>query len=156
MPEYTATVSWSRGEAAFTDGLYSRLHTWRFDGGLTLPASASPLHVRVPLSEPAAVDPEEAFVAALASCHMLFFLSIARERGFTVDEYRDEAAGVMKRNAAGKHWIARVSLRPKIIFREPVLPTQKDIAHMHQEAHERCYLANSVRTEVVVEEAAQD
>ncbi len=153
MSEYTATVAWARGEAAFTDGQYSRLHTWRFDGGLALPASASPLHVRLPLSDPAAVDPEEAFVAALASCHMLFFLSIAREQGFTVNEYRDDAAGIMEQNAAGKHWIARVSLRPRIVFQEPTLPTQKDISQMHQEAHERCYLANSVRTQIVVEEA---
>jgi organic hydroperoxide reductase OsmC/OhrA len=146
--EYRAAIHWTRGTEAFTDNLYSRGHTWRFDGGVEVPASSSPYVVRVPLSVEAAVDPEEALVAALASCHMLFFLSFAATRGWRVDEYRDEAAGSMGKNAAGRTAMVRVTLRPRVSFSGERLPSREDILHLHQRAHEECYIANSVTTEV--------
>ena len=108
--QYRASVVWERGAAAFTDNKYSRAHLWRFDGGLEVPASSSPAVVRLPYSRADAVDPEEAFVAALASCHMLFFLSLAAREGLVIDSYRDEAVGTMARNAKGKMFVARVAL----------------------------------------------
>src|SRR2546428_9233200 len=101
MAEYTSVVVWSRGGAAFTDNRYSRGHRWLFDGGVEVPASASPQVVPVPLSVAAAVDPEEAFVVSLSSCHMLWFLSIAARQGFRVESYRDEAVGVLAKDATG-------------------------------------------------------
>jgi organic hydroperoxide reductase OsmC/OhrA len=152
MAEYTAEVTWQRGSAAFLDEKYSRGHLWRFDGGIDVPASASPHVVRPPLSVEAAVDPEEALVAALSSCHMLWFLSIAAKHGFVVDRYRDEAVGVMGRNAAGKIAITRVTLRPAIAFAGPAaggrLPAPEELDAMHQEAHAKCFIANSVTSEV--------
>src|SRR5262245_60924184 len=114
--EYTSVVEWSRGGARFTDNRYSRGHVWRFDGGVAVPASSSPHVVPLPLSVAAAVDPEEAFVASLSSCHMLWFLSIAAKRGFVVDDYRDEAVGVMEKNAEGRLAMTRVTLRPAVRF----------------------------------------
>ena len=153
MAEYLATVSWQRGEAEFTDNRYSRAHTWAFDGGAEVPASASPHAVRPPFSDPAGVDPEEAFVASLSSCHMLWFLSIAAKQGFTVDSYVDEAVGKMEKNAEGKLAMTRVALRPHIAFVGTNLPSDAQVAELHHLAHESCYIANSVKTEVVVEEA---
>src|SRR5205085_10210242 len=114
--QYRATVTWTRQGAAFTDQRYSRAHTWRFDGGITVPASSSPLSVKLPYSVAEAVDPEEAFVAALASCHMLTFLYVAAKQGFVVEEYSDEAVGEMSKNEHGKLWISKVMLSPAIIF----------------------------------------
>ncbi|HEX7150902.1 MAG TPA: OsmC family protein [Thermoanaerobaculia bacterium] len=151
MADYTATVQWQRGDARFTDNRYSRLHSWEFDGGITVPASASPHVVRAPFSSAEAVDPEEAFVAALSSCHMLFFLSIAAKRGYVIDSYVDRAVGIMEKNAAGKVVMTRVTLRPEIAFSGDTLPDAAAIAAVHHEAHEECFLANSVTTEVVVE-----
>jgi organic hydroperoxide reductase OsmC/OhrA len=116
MPEYSAEVIWQRGEAAFTDNRYSRAHRWRFDGGLEIPASSSPHSVPLPLSDAAAIDPEEAFIAALSSCHMLWFLAIAGKRKFRIDRYHDRATGVMAKNAAGKWWVSVVTLRPEVQF----------------------------------------
>jgi len=151
MAEHTATVAWDRFDAAFTDNRYSRAHRWMFDGGATIPASSSPHVVPVPMSDPMGVDPEEAFVAALASCHMLCFLSIAAKRGFVVDHYEDHASGTLDRNEAGRRAMARVVLRPDVTFGGPSLPTAEGLTSMHDEAHHECYIANSVLTEVVVD-----
>jgi organic hydroperoxide reductase OsmC/OhrA len=146
--EYRATIHWARGNAVFTDKRYSRGHTWRFDGGVEVPASSSPQVVRVPLSVEAAVDPEEALVASLSSCHMLFFLSFAAAGGWRVDDYSDDALGVMGKNAAGRIAMVRVTLRPCVAFSGERRPTRADILELHHRAHEECYIANSVTTEV--------
>ncbi|HSE39319.1 MAG TPA: OsmC family protein [Acidobacteriota bacterium] len=148
MGEYKATICWSRNGAVFTDNRYSRGHIWLFDGGVEVPGSASPLHVREPLSVAQAVDPEEAFVASLSSCHMLWFLSIAAKRGFLIESYQDEAIGIMAKNSEGKLAITKVTLRPKVEFAGEKLPHREDIEAMHHEAHEECFIANSVKTDV--------
>ena len=154
MAEHTATIAWDRFDAAFTDNRYSRAHRWMFDGGATIPASSSPQVVRVPMSDPMGVDPEEAFVASLSSCHMLWFLSIAATSGFVVDRYEDHAVGTMARDDAGRMAMARVVLRPDVAFSGPRVPTDAEIRAMHDQAHHDCFLANSVRTEIVVERPA--
>jgi organic hydroperoxide reductase OsmC/OhrA len=146
--EHQARIHWTRGTAAFTDNRYSRAHTWAFDGGLTVPASSSPHVVRVPMSAEAAVDPEEALVAALASCHMLWFLSLAAGRGFCVDDYSDAAAGVMGHNAAGRVAMVRVTLRPHAVFSGSLKPAREDLMRLHAQAHEECFIANSVTADV--------
>lgn len=148
MSEYTANVRWLRGGAKFTDNRYSRRHVWRFDGGVEVPGSSSPHSVPLPLSVAAAVDPEEAFVASLSSCHMLWFLSIAAKRGFVVDAYDDDAIGVMAKNAEGKLAMTTVTLRPTVRFVGEKTPDRAEIDAMHHEAHEECFIANSVKTEV--------
>ncbi len=151
MAAYTAEVQWEREDQAFVDNRYSRRHLIRFDGGVEIAGSSSPHVVRVPFSDPAAVDPEEAFVASLASCHMLWFLSIAAARQFRIDRYRDEAIGIMAKNAEGKLAMTVVTLRPDVVFSGEVLPSRDEIVAMHHEAHEECFIASSVRTEVRVE-----
>ena len=148
MSEYTATVAWERNAAVFTDNRYSRAHVWRFDGGAEIPASASPQVVPLPYSDTSGVDPEEAFVASLASCHMLWFLSIAAKRGYTVETYSDEASGVMEANAERRLAMTQVTLRPKVVFVGSRIPSEDEIVGMHQEAHKNCFIANSVKTEV--------
>ncbi|MEO8305691.1 MAG: OsmC family protein [Betaproteobacteria bacterium] len=148
MSKYVATIRWERGGAQFVDAKYNRGHTWSFDGGVEVPASSSPSVVPVPYSEARAVDPEEAFVAALSSCHMLWFLSIAAKRGFCVDSYVDDAIGVMGRNALGKLAITEVALRPRITFAGDGPPTEEEIVAMHHKAHAECFIANSVTTAV--------
>jgi organic hydroperoxide reductase OsmC/OhrA len=152
---YTATIEWTRGDARFSDLSYSRAHRWRFDGGAVVPASSSPLVVPVPQSDPAAVDPEEAFVASLSSCHMLWFLAIAAKRGFVVDSYRDEAAGVMARNAARRLAMTEVKLKPRVSF-SGKKPTNDEHTAMHERAHAACFIAASVNTVVSVEPAIAD
>jgi organic hydroperoxide reductase OsmC/OhrA len=154
MTDYTATVEWQRGDAAFTDKRYSRAHTWRFDGGAVVRGSSSPHSVPLPWSDAGAVDPEEAFVASLSSCHMLWFLSIAAARGYRVDDYRDEAVGTMARNGEGRMAMTRVRLRPAVTFSGEPRPSPAEMAAMHHEAHEQCFIANSVRTEVTCEPPA--
>jgi organic hydroperoxide reductase OsmC/OhrA len=149
---YTATITWKRGEGDFAKGRFSRAHTWRFDGGIELPASASPAVVPLPLSVEAAVDPEEAFVASLSSCHMLTFVDLARRAGFIVDSYEDKAEGIMERLEAGRWWISKVTLKPRIVFSGERIPDEIDLADLHHKAHEACFIANSVKTEVVVAE----
>lgn len=149
MSEYTATVIWQRGDQAFSDNAYSRAHVWKFDGGATVAASASPAIVAPPLSVTENVDPEEAFVAALASCHMLYFLSIAAKRGLIVDSYTDAAIGYMGK-IEGKMAITKVVLEPKVSFTGEKVPTAGEIEKMHERAHGLCIIANSVRTEVLV------
>lgn len=148
MSEYKAQVSWSRGHSPFSGSRYSRGHRWRFDGGVEVPASSSPQVVPLPHSIEAAVDPEEAFVASLSSCHMLWFLSIADRRGFIVDSYRDEASGVMAQDGSGKCAITRVTLRPEAIFDAGNPPTPEEVLGMHEQAHEQCFIARSVKTQV--------
>jgi organic hydroperoxide reductase OsmC/OhrA len=153
MARHTATVSWERAGAKFTDNRYSRAHRWSFDGGLSVPASASPSVVPVPLSDPAAVDPEEAFVASLSSCHMLWFLYLAAKAGHVVETYSDHAVGELGPNAEGHKAITRVVLRPEVRFSGASAPDAAALAALHDEAHHLCYVANSVRTVVTVERA---
>ncbi len=148
MSEYSTVVAWSRDGAVFTDNRYSRRHSWLFDGGVEVPASSSPKVIPLPMSVEAAVDPEEAFVASLSSCHMLWFLSIAAKRGFVVDHYRDEAIGVMAKDSSGKLAMTRVTLHPDVRFGADQRPTADILIAMHHEAHEQCYIARSVKAEV--------
>jgi organic hydroperoxide reductase OsmC/OhrA len=145
---YTAEIRWERGEAAFTDNRYSRAHLWRFDGGIEVPASSSPQVVRLPFSIEAAVDPEEAFVAALSSCHMLSFLYVAAKRGFRVDSYLDAALGALSKNSAGKLAMTSVTLHPKVAFSGDKRPSRAELDELHHQAHEECFIASSVNTDV--------
>jgi organic hydroperoxide reductase OsmC/OhrA len=154
MSEYNTVVEWNRDGAVFTDNRYSRGHRWLFDGGVEVPASSSPSVVPLPLSVPAAVDPEEAFVASLSSCHMLVFLSIAAKRGFIVDSYRDEAVGLLAKDSSGKLAMTRVTLRPQIEFSGDKRPTADELTAMHHESHEQCFIASSVKTDVQVNDGA--
>lgn len=148
MAHYNTIVLWKRDDAVFTDNRYSRSHEWQFDGGETIRASSSPEIVPVPLSDPAAVDPEEAFIASLSSCHMLWFLSVAAKHDFVVHRYKDKAEGVMKKNNAGELAITQVTLRPEVTFLSNSAPGVQNNMDMHHEAHEQCFIANSVRTEI--------
>jgi organic hydroperoxide reductase OsmC/OhrA len=147
MSHYTAVISWERNGADFLGNKYNRRHLWSFDGGATVPGSSSPHVVPLPLSDPTAVDPEEAFVASLSSCHMLWFLALAAKRGFTVERYRDAAEGEMAKNAEGKLAMTVVTLKPEAVFAQPA-PTRAELDALHHEAHERCFIASSVKTEV--------
>jgi organic hydroperoxide reductase OsmC/OhrA len=150
MGIYTATIRWSRTrDASFTDGRYSRAHEWSFDGGAVVPASASPSHVPPGTADAAGVDPEEAFVASLSSCHMLFFLYFAQRAGLVVESYVDEADGELA-NLDGKQAMTRVTLRPRVEWGSEA-PADEVVAHLHHQAHEACYIANSVKTDVRVE-----
>ena len=150
MARYTAVITWERGDAVFSDNRYSRGHRWQFDGGVEVPASASPQVVPLPHSVEGAVDPEEAFVASLSSCHMLWFLSLAVERGLLADHYRDEAIGIMGKNSEGQVAMLKVTLRPAVRFVGSP-PSRDDLQALHHEAHRLCFIANSVKTEVVCE-----
>jgi organic hydroperoxide reductase OsmC/OhrA len=151
MTTHGCTVEWSRGSAAFTDLKYSRAHSWRFDGGAVVPGSSSPHSVRVPWSDPAAVDPEEALVAAVSSCHMLWFLSLAAEQTLVIDSYRDAAEGHMGRFADGREGITAVVLRPQVVISGSAMVDTAAIDALHHAAHEHCALANSIRGEVRIE-----
>ena len=150
MHEYTAQVVWERKDAVFTDRRYSRAHVWHFDGGAEVPASSSPLVVREPLSDPKGVDPEEAFIASLSSCHMLFFLDFAARAGFQVDRYDDQAVGVMGKDQEGMDYVATVELRPRITFAGEKQPSTEELAELHHRSHEVCFIARSVKTKVTV------
>jgi len=150
MSEHTAIIEWTRNGQDHLAGKYSREHRWSFDGGASVLASSAPANVPVPLSNPAGVDPEEALVAAISSCHMLTFLRIAAQRGFQIDDYRDNAVGEMTLNARGKKWVSRVELRPTVAYSGDKRPTKADQEAMHHTAHEECFIANSVKTEIVV------
>ena len=150
MSEYKATIKWQRTSPDFLKGRYSREHTWTFDGGATVPASPSPHVVPAPWSNPACVDPEEAFVAAISSCHMLTFLYLAAKQGFQIDSYEDEAVGVMANNEKGVPWVSSVTLNPKIVFSGDKLPTSADVERLNHLAHEQCYIVNSIKTDVIV------
>jgi len=148
MSQYQATVVWQRGGQTFLDNRYSRGHEWTFDGGLTVPASSAPSSVPLPMSVAANVDPEEALVAALASCHMLFFLSFAQRQGYIVDRYQDQAIGFMEKNDIGRFFISRIELHPVMIFTGDKLPNKDQIEALHHLSHEHCYIANSLRAKV--------
>ena len=150
MQTFDAQVRWQRAGQAFLDNRYSRAHAWHFDGGATVPASSSPLSVALPMSDASAVDPEEALVAATSSCHMLFFLSLAAQRGLVIDSYVDDAAGTLDTNAEGKKAMTRIALRPAIVF-SGRQPSDAELAELHHLAHERCYIANTLNADVVVE-----
>lgn len=151
MPEietYTATVAWERNGAVFTDRRYSRAHRWEFDGGVEVAASASPRSVPLPLSRAEAVDPEEAFVASVASCHMLWFLAIAASEGHVVDSYRDAAWATMGPDAEGRVAILDVYLRPEVRFGGGRNVPPDRLAELHHAAHAECFIANSVRSAI--------
>jgi organic hydroperoxide reductase OsmC/OhrA len=150
MSEHKAIINWKRTSAEFLSGKYSREHTWSFDGGATIAASPSPSVVPSPYSNPACVDPEEAFVASISSCHMLTYLYLAGRQGFQVDSYQDEAVGVMTKNEKGVSWVSSVTLHPNISYSGDKLPTPVDEEHLHHAAHEQCFIANSIKTEVTV------
>lgn len=150
MSEHKAIIRWKCTSADFLRGKYSREHTWSFDGGLTVPASPSPAVVPAPYSNPAHIDPEEAFVAAISSCHMLTFLYYASKAGFQLDSYEDEAVGVTSKNEKGVPWVSAVTLHPKIAYSGEKLPTHADEEKLHHLAHEQCFIANSVKTAVSV------
>lgn len=150
MKRFHARITWERAGQGVLDGRYSRAHAWRFDGGVSVPASSSPLSVPLPMSDPAAVDPEEALVAATSSCHMLFFLSLAAQRGYIVERYDDAACGLLDTNAAGRMAMVRIELRPAIAFAGARQPEARELSAIHHLAHERCYIANSLNTEIVV------
>ena len=147
--DYHATIRWARGDAAFTDGRYPRAHVWAFDG-IEVPGSSAPGSVRVPLSREDAVDPEEALVASASSCHMLFALDFARRGGFRVDSYEDAAVGEMTPNEKGKLFVSKITLSPVMVFSGDKLPTAEDVAALHHRAHEECYVAHSLRAEIVI------
>jgi len=154
MSEYKATILWQRGDQKFSDLRFSRGHRWILDG-LEVPASASPHVVRLPMSVAEAIDPEEALVASLSSCHMLTFLYLAAKRGFVIDEYRDEAVGVLAKNAEGRLAITLVTLHPAIRFADGTpVPTVADLEALHHQAHEECFISQSVKSEVRVEPVA--
>ncbi|WP_417662191.1 OsmC family protein [Pseudomonas sp.] len=148
MSEYTAKVMWQRGTQSFLNNRYSRAHSWLFDGGVQVPASSSPHVVPLPYSDPAAVDPEEAFVASLSSCHMLWFLGLAAKQGFEVDEYVDNPVGLMAKNAQGRIAMTRVTLFPQVTFAADKSPTHEQLTELHHKAHDQCFIANSVLTTV--------
>ena len=152
MHQFFATVAWQRDGQDFAGQRYSRGHEWQFDGGLRVPASSSPLSVPLPMSVAENIDPEEALVAATSSCHMLFFLSLAAQRGYVIDDYRDAAVGELGKNAAGRLAMTRIVLRPRIAF-AGTPPSPEVLATLHHDAHERCYIANSLTADVVVEGA---
>jgi len=150
MSEHKAIIRWKRTSPDFLKGKYSREHTWTFDGGATVPASPSPSVVPVPFSNPAHVDPEEAFVASVSSCHMLTFLYLASKQGFQVDSYDDEAVGRMTKNDQGVAWIGVITLHPRIAYSGEKRPTPAEEGHLHHGAHEQCFIANSIKTTVTV------
>ena len=152
MATYRATSDWSLEEGAdFPSGRYSRGHSVTFGSGFEAPGTASPHVVGNKWSVAGAVDPEEMLVGAINACHMLSFLHVAREAGFIVTRYRDEAVGIMEKNAAGELWVSKVTLHPEVTY-QGRRPTDAERDHMHHVAHEVCFIANSVKTEIVVEE----
>ena len=153
MGKHTAIVRWSRGDGDFAANKHSRAHEWEFDGGLKVPASASPDIVPLPYSVAENVDPEEAFVASISSCHMLFYLHKSRDAGFVVNSYEDEAVGVLEKNASGRLAITRVTLNPVVSY-EGQVPSADQIEALHHEAHELCFIANSTMTEITTNTAS--
>ena len=151
MSRHTATIRWSNSGGDFIHGKYSREHTWSFDGGITIQASSSPAAVPKPFSNEACVDPEEAFVASLSSCHMLTYLFLASKAGFAIATYQDEAVGVLTKNERGIPWVSSVVLRPRVVYSGDKQPTDADHERLHHAAHDNCFIANSVKTEVRVE-----
>jgi organic hydroperoxide reductase OsmC/OhrA len=156
MSHHTALIHWQRAGQPFTDKRYRRRHQWAFDGGAVVAGSSSPTVVPVPMSDASAVDPEEAFVAALSSCHLLWFLDLACRAGWVVDDYRDDAEGTMARDADGRLAITLVTLRPRVRFAGPRQPDAAEVHRLHEQAHEECFIARSVRSEVRCEPQFDD
>jgi organic hydroperoxide reductase OsmC/OhrA len=150
MSEHRAFVSWSNAGPDFCAGKYSREHTWRFDGGATIAASPAPSVVPAPWSNPALIDPEEAFVASASSCHMLTFLWLAGRKGFVIERYEDEAVGVMAKNERGVPWVSTITLNVRIAYSGAKVPSPEEEDALHHHAHEQCFIAQSVRTEIKV------
>lgn len=150
--KYVATIQWQKKNTEkFTDGMYSRVHQWIFDGGMKIEASPSPHIVALPMSDPRLIDPEEAFVASISSCHMLFFLSIAARRKFVIEKYEDNAVGIMGENEFGKMAMLSVVLNPEIIFSGNPVPSLETLNEIHCEAHSSCFIANSVKTDIYIQ-----
>lgn len=156
MGDYRASIEWNRAGEDFADNRYSRGHRWRFDGGIDVAASSSPQVIPPPLSVEEAVDPEEAFVASLASCHMLWFLALAQKQGLVVDSYSDDAVGKLAMNADRKMAMTQVTLRPRVSFDGASQPGDATVILLHHQAHKQCYLANSVTTQIRCEPLAAD
>lgn len=152
MSAHRATIEWKRGDQPFVDKRYSRVHSWTFDGGAVVPASSAPASVPVPMSDATAVDPEEAMIASLSSCHMLWFLAFAAHADLVVDSYRDAASGELDRDETGKRYLARVTLRPVAAF-SGRQPDQAELDALHHQAHEHCDMAHSVRSTITVDAA---
>jgi organic hydroperoxide reductase OsmC/OhrA len=150
MAEHKAIITWNAGSGDFLKGQFTREHTWSFDGGLSVPASAAPSVVPPPLSNPEGVDPEEAFVASLSSCHMLTFLFLAYRKGIQVQKYEDEAVGEMAKGENGVPWVSRITLNPKVVYSGDKQPTRDEERQLHQQSHHYCYVANSIKAKVVV------
>lgn len=150
MMHFEATIAWERGQQNFADNRYSRAHKWRFDGSLTVAGSSSPHSVPLPMSDPAAIDPEEALVAAVSSCHMLFFLSIAAQQGFIVDSYLDRAVGKLDKDTLGKMAMTQITLTPVIRFSGARTPAPSELDAIHHAAHDKCYIANSIKAAVII------
>lgn len=155
MSEHRAVVRWTFSGEDFPKGRYSREHSWEFDGGQRVVASSSPSIVPLPFSNPAGVDPEEAFVASLSSCHMLTFLDLARRAGHVLESYEDDAVGVLEKNSDGVRWVPRVTLQPKVRYREGTAPSPEAEQRLHRDAHHHCFIANSVKTEITVKSPAR-
>jgi organic hydroperoxide reductase OsmC/OhrA len=153
MSQHTATIKWTFPGGDFLKGRYSREHTWSFDGGMTIAASPTPAVVPAPYSNPANVDPEEAFVASIASCHMLTFLFLASRAGFVISDYVDEAVGTMSKNEKGVPWISTVVLSPRITYTGEKSPTPEEEHKLHEAAHDGCFISNSVKTDVTIQPA---
>ena len=151
MSKYEATVNWQRQGHPFLDDKYSRGHEWSFDGGVVVPASASPEIVALPMSVAENVDPEEAFIASISSCHMLFFLSIAQNNGIVIDSYNDDAYGFLRKDDTGNLSMTNVVLRPEAAYCGDKVPKSKEVEEMHHHAHRRCFIANSVKTDITME-----
>jgi len=150
MSEHKASVRWQRSGPDFVKGKYSREHTWSFDGGVTIPASSAPSSVPLPYSNPAHVDPEEALVASVSSCHMLTYLFLASRKGFQVDSYEDEAVGTMSKNEQGVPWVSTIQLNPKIGYSGEKQPSPDEEEQLHHAAHEECFISNSIKSQVSV------
>jgi len=151
MSEHAAIVRWQRGDGDFLGGKFSRDHTWTFDGGHVVSASAAPTVVPAPLANPAFVDPEEGLVAATSSCHMLTFLYFAFKNGYQVDRYEDHAVGVLSKGAGGVPWVSTITLRPQVTYGGKRRPTDDEEEKLHHDAHEKCFIANSVKSEIKIE-----
>ena len=150
MSEHRATVRWQQSGGPFAKRQYSRAHTWSFDGGVTVPAAASPSVVPVQFTDPSGVDPEEAYVASISSCHLLSFLPLAALAGFEPLRYEDDAVGHMTKNERGKLWVSAIDLHPRVTWAEGKAPSAEQEAELHHRAHDDCYIASSVRTEIRV------
>ena len=154
MSDHRASIHWSFLGGNFLKGRYSREHTWTFDGGVVVPASPSPAAVPTPFCNEANVDPEEAFVASISSCHMLTYLFLASKAGFEITSYDDDAVGTLTKNERGISWVSSVVLRPRIVYGVDRRPTDADEDRLHHAAHEQCFIANSVKTEITVERSS--